>query len=30
MYMFPQQVVPLHAPFNQINFPNPKLKGLKI
>ena len=25
MYMFPQQVVPLHAPFNQINFPNPKL-----
>ena len=25
MYMFPQQVVPLHAPFNQINFQNPKL-----
>ena len=25
MYIFPQQVVPLHAPFNQINFPNPKL-----
>ena len=23
--MFPQQVVPLHAPFNQVNFPNPKL-----
>ena len=26
MYMFRQQVVPLHAPFfNQIHFPNPKL-----
>ena len=23
--MFRQQVVPLHAPFNQIHFPNPKL-----
>ena len=28
--MFSQQVVPLHTPFNQINFPNPKLDtGLK-